>query len=90
MTNPANPALGIRAFGDDPAAVARHGAAFVRGLQGAGVVAYFAKAGRCGIAVISVPTPLREGNPDLSYIEDAAASLVRKADGLAPLRSRMR
>ena len=28
------------------------------------------------IAVISVPTPLREGNPDLSYIEDAAASLA--------------
>ncbi len=28
------------------------------------------------IAVISVPTPLREGNPDLSYIEDAARSLA--------------
>ena len=38
-TNPANPALGIRAFGDSPAAVARHGAAMVRGLQAAGVAA---------------------------------------------------
>lgn len=38
-TNPANPALGIRAFGDDPAAVSRHGLAFVRGLQTAGVAA---------------------------------------------------
>lgn len=28
------------------------------------------------IAVISVPTPLREGNPDLSYIESAAAALA--------------
>lgn len=28
------------------------------------------------IAVISVPTPLREGNPDLSYIEIAARSLA--------------
>lgn len=28
------------------------------------------------IAVISVPTPLREGNPDLSYIEIAAQSLA--------------
>ena len=28
------------------------------------------------IAVISVPTPLREGNPDLSYIEDGAASVA--------------
>jgi len=38
-TNPANPALGIRSFGDSPAAVARHGAAMVRGLQAAGVAA---------------------------------------------------
>jgi beta-N-acetylhexosaminidase len=38
-TNPANPALGIRSFGDSPAAVGRHGAAMVRGLQAAGVAA---------------------------------------------------
>src|SRR5262245_45473640 len=37
--NPANPALGIRAFGDDPEAVGRLAAATVRGLQGAGVAA---------------------------------------------------
>ena len=29
------------------------------------------------VAVISVPTPLREGNPDLSYIEDASRSLAQ-------------
>src|SRR5947199_10565608 len=29
------------------------------------------------VAVITVPTPLREGNPDLSYIESAAATLGR-------------
>src|SRR3954454_13617242 len=29
------------------------------------------------VAVITVPTPLREGNPDLSYIEEAAATLAR-------------
>ncbi len=29
------------------------------------------------VAVITVPTPLREGNPDLSYIEDAARMLGR-------------
>ena len=28
------------------------------------------------VAVISVPTPLRDGNPDLSYIEQAARSLA--------------
>jgi beta-N-acetylhexosaminidase len=37
--NPANPALGIRSFGDDPAAVGRLAAATVRGLQGEGVAA---------------------------------------------------
>ena len=38
-SNPSNPALGIRAFGDDPALVGRHGAAMLRGLQSAGVAA---------------------------------------------------
>jgi beta-N-acetylhexosaminidase len=38
-TEPANVALGIRSFGDDPVAVARHGAAMIRGLQAAGVAA---------------------------------------------------
>ena len=36
-TNPANPALGIRSFGDDPAEVARLATAWLRGLQSAGV-----------------------------------------------------
>jgi UDP-N-acetyl-D-glucosamine dehydrogenase len=30
------------------------------------------------VAVISVPTPLREGNPDLSYIEQAAETLATR------------
>jgi beta-N-acetylhexosaminidase len=38
-TNPANPIIGIRSFGAEPELVARHVAAFVRGLQGGGVVA---------------------------------------------------
>lgn len=38
-TEPANVAIGTRSFGDDPAAVARHGRAFVRGLTRAGVAA---------------------------------------------------
>lgn len=37
--SPDNPALGIRSFGDDPAAVGRLGAAWLRGLQSAGVAA---------------------------------------------------
>jgi beta-N-acetylhexosaminidase len=38
-TNPGNPALGIRSFGDDPEAVATLAAATVRGLQAEGVAA---------------------------------------------------
>uniref|UniRef100_UPI0023DD34A8 glycoside hydrolase family 3 N-terminal domain-containing protein n=1 Tax=Nonomuraea lactucae TaxID=2249762 RepID=UPI0023DD34A8 len=38
-SNPDNPVIGLRAFGADPALVARHTRAFVRGLQGAGVAA---------------------------------------------------
>ena len=38
-TNPANPALGVRAFGDDPEMAARLVAAFVQGLAESGVAA---------------------------------------------------
>jgi beta-N-acetylhexosaminidase len=38
-TNPRNPVIGDRSFGDDPERVGRLGAAMIRGLQEAGVVA---------------------------------------------------
>lgn len=38
-SNPDNPIIGVRAFGADPGLVARHGAAWIRGLQEAGVAA---------------------------------------------------
>ena len=38
-SDPANPVIGVRSFGADPALVARHTAAFVTGLQSAGVAA---------------------------------------------------
>ncbi len=37
--NPANPVINVRSFGEEPEAVARLTAAFVRGLQGAGTAA---------------------------------------------------
>lgn len=40
-SDPDNPVIGVRSFGADPALVARHGAAFVRGLHAGG-------AGACG------------------------------------------
>ena len=36
-TNPDNPVIGTRSFGSDPGVAARHAAAYVRGLQAAGV-----------------------------------------------------
>ncbi|MFC6084413.1 glycoside hydrolase family 3 protein [Sphaerisporangium aureirubrum] len=38
-SNPDNPVIGLRSFGADPALVSRHTAAWVRGLQAAGVAA---------------------------------------------------
>ncbi|RBY84470.1 glycoside hydrolase family 3 protein [Blastococcus sp. TF02A-30] len=38
-SDPRNPVIGVRSFGADPALVARHGAAAVRGLRAAGVAA---------------------------------------------------
>ncbi|MFI6930566.1 glycoside hydrolase family 3 protein [Streptomyces sp. NPDC050287] len=38
-SNPANPVIGVRSFGADPDLVARHTAAYVTGLQSAGVAA---------------------------------------------------
>jgi beta-N-acetylhexosaminidase len=38
-SEPDNPVIGVRSFGADPGLVARHGAAFVEGLQGSGVAA---------------------------------------------------
>jgi beta-N-acetylhexosaminidase len=38
-SDPANPVIGVRSFGADPRLVARHAAAFVEGLQAAGVAA---------------------------------------------------
>ncbi|MFJ2438148.1 glycoside hydrolase family 3 protein [Streptomyces anulatus] len=38
-SNPGNPVIGVRSFGVDPALVARHTAAYVEGLQAAGVAA---------------------------------------------------
>ncbi|MGH3313453.1 MAG: glycoside hydrolase family 3 protein, partial [Streptomyces sp.] len=38
-SNPDNPVIGVRSFGDDPELVARHTAAYIEGLQEAGVAA---------------------------------------------------
>jgi beta-N-acetylhexosaminidase len=38
-SNPLNPVIGFRSFGDEPALVSRHGAAWIKGVQSTGVAA---------------------------------------------------
>ncbi len=73
-SNPANPALGIRSFGDDPAAVAGLGAAWLRGVQSAGVGAtgkHFP-----GLGGIAVDTHHQLGLVDRTREELEARELV--------------
>ena len=79
---PANPALGIRAFGDDPALVARHGAAMVRGLQSAGVAAavkHFPGAGEAtgdphhGVATVPASRAILDAREFVPFREAFAA-----------------
>ena len=65
-SNPANPALGIRAFGDDPELVVRHGVAMVRGLQSAGVAATVKHAPGAGEAA----TDPHHGGATVSAVRD--------------------
>ena len=73
-TDPGNPALGIRSFGDDPAAVARLGTAWLRGLQWAGV----AGSGKHfpGMGAVTVDTHDEIGLVDRTREELAARELV--------------
>ena len=66
-TNPQNPGLGIRSFGDDPAAVGRLVAATVRGLQSAGVAAtlkHFPGKGDAGVDTHYRLAVVRRGRDD--------------------------
>jgi beta-N-acetylhexosaminidase len=77
-TNPRNPVVGIRAFGDEPEAVGRLAAATVRGLQSAGVAA----------TVKHLPghgEPGGDSHLGLPVIERSAAEL--RARELVPFRS---
>ena len=86
-SNPSNPALGIRAFGDDPALVGRHGAAMVRGLQSAGVAAaikHFPGAGEAaadphhGVVSVSASRAILDSR-ELAPFRDAVAAGARIA-----------
>ncbi len=58
--NPANPVIGVRSFGSDPARVAEYGVAFIEAMQGADVIAigkHFPGHGDTGIdSHVALPT----------------------------------
>ena len=80
-SSPANASLGVRTFGDDPEAVARLGAAFVRGLQSAGVAATAKHFPGTGLATI-------DPHHGLPVIERGLRDL--EASELVPFRAAIR
>lgn len=73
--NPDNPVIGVRSFGADPALVSRHGAAFVEGLQSAGVAA-------CAKHFPGHGSTVTDSHVALPRVDDPA-DVVRRRD-LAP------
>jgi len=78
LAAPDNPVIGTRSFGADPALVARHGAAAVRGLQSAGVAA-------CAKHFPGHGATLLDSHVELAVVPDGLAA-VRERD-LPPFRA---
>ncbi len=76
-TNPQNPVIGIRSFGADSPLVARHVAAFVRGLQASGVAACAKHFPGHGDTSVDSHLAL----PVVESLEDAALEPFRAAIG---------
>jgi len=77
-TNPANPSLGVRSFGDDPRRVAHHVAAFVTGLEGAGLAATLKHFPGKGDAAVDT-------HHELASVERSASGLEERE--LVPFRA---
>jgi len=78
LAAPGNPVVGTRSFGADPALVARHGAAAVRGLQSAGVAA-------CAKHFPGHGATLLDSHVELAIVPDGLAT-VQERD-LPPFRA---
>jgi beta-N-acetylhexosaminidase len=74
----ANPVVGTRSFGADPALVARHGAAAVRGLQSAGVAA-------CAKHFPGHGATLLDSHAELAVVPDGLAAVMER--DLPPFRA---
>ena len=91
LVNPANPVIGIRSFGTDPALVARHVAAFVRGLQRQGVAAcakHFPGHGATEqdshVELPVVTEDIRDGLPPFRAAIEAGVQTIMTAHVLVP------
>jgi len=78
LAAPDNPVVGTRSFGADPALVARHGAAAVRGLQAAGVAA-------CAKHFPGHGATLLDSHAELAIVPDGLAAVETR--DLPPFRA---
>jgi beta-N-acetylhexosaminidase len=78
LAAPENPVVGTRSFGADPALVARHGAAAVRGLQAAGVAA-------CAKHFPGHGATLLDSHAELAIVPDGLAAVETR--DLPPFRA---
>jgi beta-N-acetylhexosaminidase len=78
LAAPRNPVIGTRSFGSDPALVARHGAAAVRGLQAAGVAA-------CAKHFPGHGATLLDSHAELAVVPDGLATVTDR--DLPPFRA---
>jgi beta-N-acetylhexosaminidase len=76
-TDPHNPVIGVRSFGSDPVQVANHTAAWVRGMQGAGVAACAKHFPGHGATATDSHLELPVGEPEVRPFEAAIAQGVR-------------
>ncbi|HET6772048.1 MAG TPA: glycoside hydrolase family 3 N-terminal domain-containing protein, partial [Acidimicrobiales bacterium] len=89
-SDPANPVIGVRSFGADPALVARHTATFVTGLQAAGVAAcakHFPGHGAVAVdshlalPTLAAPAPLLEARELVPFRAAVAAGVAAVMPG---------
>jgi beta-N-acetylhexosaminidase len=71
LAAPSNPVIGTRSFGSEPALVARHGAAAVRGLQSAGVAA-------CAKHFPGHGSTLLDSHAELAVVDGGLAALEER------------
>lgn len=78
-SDPANPVIGIRSFGDDPDAVASLGCAYIKGLQNSEIIAAVKHFPGHGDTAVDSHTGLPTIDKTLAEIEDAELLPFRRA-----------